>query len=393
MAREYAQIVTAIWRDRDFRVLPAADQRLYLLVVTQPDITAAGTLPLTVARWASLAPDTTPDDVRASLDRLALARFVGMDHTTEELLVRSFVRWDKGWTNSKRRPVILRSAAELVSPVLARMLAEEFRALGLPTDALADALSEGASGGGSDPVPATPFEGGLPTLPEVSAPNSALSTRDYAFSQVDSLSGSPSDAASPTASASDGVVVSKLSGRDPHPSTHTPAASGRDAGRSGSTRTRTAKRAHRLPADWRPTEEHAKRATARGLGLAAQAELFRLHADTHERTAKNWNAAFTMWLTKAPQFDRGNQHQAQPAAAPVPQMGSRDAAREWLLGEHAAGRTSAIERATGLRYERPDLPDDVSGRDAIERWSLEHRQQWITTHHQTIIERLTRTAS
>jgi hypothetical protein len=44
MARDYANIVTAIWRDRDFRALTAADQRMYLLLVTQPDISAAGTL-------------------------------------------------------------------------------------------------------------------------------------------------------------------------------------------------------------------------------------------------------------------------------------------------------------------------------------------------------------
>lgn len=75
---------------------------------------------------------------------------------------------------------------------------------------------------------------------------------------------------------------------------------------------------------------------------------------------------------------------AAPAAPPT-----RDGAREWLLAEHAAGRVAEIERRTGLRYQRPDLPDDVSGRDAIERWLIEHRQQWITAHHQTIIDRLT----
>ena len=54
-----------------------------------------------------------------------------------------------------------------------------------------------------------------------------------------------------------------------------------------------------LPASWTPTPEHAERAKAKGIDLAEQAEAFRLHAETHARRAANWNAAFTMWLTKA----------------------------------------------------------------------------------------------
>lgn len=388
MARDYAQIVTAIWRDRDFRALCAGDQRMYLLVTTQPDITAAGTLPLTMGRWSSLASDTTPDDVRASLERLAAARFVGMDTTTEELLVRSFVRWDKGYGNPKRRPVILRAASEIVSPTLARMLAGEFVALGLPPDALSDALSEAPSEGVAERLPEGGFQEGL----ERSVLRDASSTIDSAFSQVDSLSDGLSDNRSDSASSSDGVVVSNVSSSFPHPSTPVPAASGRDAAERGSNPKRKAKRATALPTSWCPTEEHRKRAAASGLDLDRQVELFRLHAETNGRTAKQWNAAFSMWLTKAPTFDRGSAGPASPV--PLKPIADREAAREWLLGEHREGRVSEIERRTGLRYQRPDLPDDVSGRDQIDRWFLNHRQQWITTHNATIIDRLiTRNAS
>lgn len=31
----------------------------------------------------------------------------------------------------------------------------------------------------------------------------------------------------------------------------------------------------------------------------AEADSFRLHAETHDRHAANWNAAFTTWLKKA----------------------------------------------------------------------------------------------
>jgi hypothetical protein len=55
----------------------------------------------------------------------------------------------------------------------------------------------------------------------------------------------------------------------------------------------------KLPTDWTPNTAHIERASTKYLNLAEQAELFKLHAATHDRHAVNWNAAFTMWLTKA----------------------------------------------------------------------------------------------
>lgn len=132
MARSFARIVTAIWRNKEFRALPEAAQRTYLLLVTQPNISAAGTLPLTARRWAEAASDTTVADINRTLAQLVSGRFIGVDYTTEEVLVRSFVRWDGGYGNSKRRPVIIAAAGELVSPELRRMLGAEFGRLGLP---------------------------------------------------------------------------------------------------------------------------------------------------------------------------------------------------------------------------------------------------------------------
>lgn len=54
-----------------------------------------------------------------------------------------------------------------------------------------------------------------------------------------------------------------------------------------------------LPANWEPTNEHAKRAREKNLNLEDVATDFRLHAETHDRRAANWNSAFTMWLRKA----------------------------------------------------------------------------------------------
>lgn len=132
MSRSFARIITAIWRNTEFRALHSGAQRVYLLLVTQPNISAAGTLPLTVRRWAEMAPDTTVADINRELEALTRGRFIGVDTATEEVLVRSFVRWDGGYGNRKRRPVILAAAEELVSPALRAMLGGEFERLAIP---------------------------------------------------------------------------------------------------------------------------------------------------------------------------------------------------------------------------------------------------------------------
>lgn len=55
----------------------------------------------------------------------------------------------------------------------------------------------------------------------------------------------------------------------------------------------------RMPAGWAPNVSHVARAQELGVDVVAEAESFRLHAETHDRHAANWNAAFTTWLKKA----------------------------------------------------------------------------------------------
>lgn len=55
----------------------------------------------------------------------------------------------------------------------------------------------------------------------------------------------------------------------------------------------------RLPSDWVPTPNHYELAKSRGVDIGTEVEAFRLHAETHDRHAARWNAAFTTWLKKA----------------------------------------------------------------------------------------------
>lgn len=137
MSRSYMNFSTAIWREDDFRSLSAEEQHVLFLIESQPDISAAGTLPLTLRRWAAMFRGGTIEGLRRILAGLQEAGRVVVDEVTEELLLCSFIGDDRGYRNSKRRPVILRAAAEANSPAIRRALVHQFVRFGLPTDALA----------------------------------------------------------------------------------------------------------------------------------------------------------------------------------------------------------------------------------------------------------------
>jgi hypothetical protein len=151
MARSYANVATAMWRDDDFIVLAVDEQYVYFLLISQPDISAAGVLSIALTRWASRSKGMSRDRMLAAVHGLQAHRFVVADFDTDELLVRSFVRWDGGYTNSKRRFAIRDAADQIVSPAIRSALAAEFERLDLPlewipTFSQVDSLSIGHTG-------------------------------------------------------------------------------------------------------------------------------------------------------------------------------------------------------------------------------------------------------
>lgn len=223
MARSYANIITAIWRDPEFRALTADAQRVYLLLATQPNISAVGMLPVTLTRWAAMAADTTPADIQASLDRLTAARFVAVDDVTEELLIRSFVKHDNGYRNSKRLPVIRDAAGEIESQSLRQVLAVELAKLGLPPEWTGELPIE--PDGPPDSPPDRPSDRASQpddTAERVTVTTAPPSVDDAASSQVDSPSDALSDSPSDGISGSERVVVTTGTYVEPQPPTRKP---------------------------------------------------------------------------------------------------------------------------------------------------------------------------
>lgn len=126
MARTYAKLKGSIWREDDWRALPASHQRLYMLLFSQPDISNCGVLPYLPSKWARMASDTTLDDVQMIIGDLQRDRFICVDDDTCELLIRTYVKHDQVAEQPKIRAAAVRQFDGIHSIRVRTALADEY---------------------------------------------------------------------------------------------------------------------------------------------------------------------------------------------------------------------------------------------------------------------------
>lgn len=151
MPRNFGQFTTSIYRDDDFRALTLAQQGAYYLLGLQADVSAAGVLTLALGRWASKAAGLTREGLATELAVLEERGHIAIDHATEELLIVKFAKWDRGWANRLRRPVLIAAVRAIESVHIRDIAVDELRKVALSDaasadekvarDALSDALS------------------------------------------------------------------------------------------------------------------------------------------------------------------------------------------------------------------------------------------------------------
>lgn len=117
MAR-YVRLLRSIWSDPDFLALDAADQRLFMLIISQADMSSAGVVGRMERRWARLARDTTVDEIERSLVRLAADGFVVIDEMTDEVWVRSYIHHDELWKVPNGVKSVVQAIGAVLSPDL-----------------------------------------------------------------------------------------------------------------------------------------------------------------------------------------------------------------------------------------------------------------------------------
>ncbi|SFT31857.1 hypothetical protein [Streptomyces sp. ok210] len=145
MARGHGRILTSIWEDADFLALDESEQRLYMFLISQPNLNHAGLLDLTLRRWSRKARGLTVAELEKRIGTLEAARFVVVDEDTEELLIRSFVRNDGVWRMPKVMGAMVSGALEISSKRLQRALLEEMDRI--PLDELSDDATKLRTGG------------------------------------------------------------------------------------------------------------------------------------------------------------------------------------------------------------------------------------------------------
>jgi len=82
-----------IW-DTDFVDLTMAEQLVYFMLVSSKDLSYCGVAPLLPKRLRLLASDMTERKARAALEGLAAKRYLVLDETTDEALVRTYIKHD-----------------------------------------------------------------------------------------------------------------------------------------------------------------------------------------------------------------------------------------------------------------------------------------------------------
>ena len=140
MTRQFATTATSIWDDEDWWELTGEQQRVYLMLTQQKDITPAGTLPLTLGRWANSTKGCTIDALSQTLRELSDAQYIVIDWRRELILIRSFVRWDRGYNNAKRLSAIQASAKAVGPKLLAGVLAHELNRLSIKHEIKAEPI-------------------------------------------------------------------------------------------------------------------------------------------------------------------------------------------------------------------------------------------------------------
>lgn len=281
MAREFSAVNVAIWSDPDFLALPPAAQHLYLLLWTSPALTYCGAHDWRPGRLAARSSGFTADHITTVGECLSARHFLVIDHETEEVVIRSWARFD-GLMKQPRMAVSYANAySSVASQVLRSVLAHETRKIRdelpqLPCwgdKRVAQILEHPAVSAKDLPTPRDPFGDGftpglalgLPqTLPKVSPSVCTPST--------------PAPATTPYSSTPE----------------RAPDKSGR--------------RAHRLPDGFEPNDTNRRVAEEQGVDLARVLPQFLDHHAAKGSTLVDWHKALNTWIRR---------EKPEPAQAPV----------------------------------------------------------------------------
>lgn len=129
MARDRASIRINMWADDDWRNLTPSAQHLYMVLLSHPTLTYAGVADWRPGRIASLSRSWTANDVLESAEELEQSHFILVDHDSEEVLIRSFVKHDGLMKQPKLAVAMANAYAAVASSGIRQVIAFEVQKL------------------------------------------------------------------------------------------------------------------------------------------------------------------------------------------------------------------------------------------------------------------------
>jgi hypothetical protein len=291
MPRHFSATNIAIWQDADWRALPWPAQHVYKMFWDHPRLSYCGVVDWRPARMLGWGSGWTREDFEALTACLIARHFLIVDEQTEELLIRSWVRWD-GLMKQPRLAVSFANAfAEVGSNTLRGVIVDELAKLrerepenqGWAKQQVLDVLSQPRVWAKSLPTPTDPFGDGFgitlgnvsPTVSDTFGPN-ATSGLGVGFG-------------TPYSSTSTSTFTPEL-----------PATNGQEDDEAAEpSPTKTArKRASALPEDFEPNDTNRRLAADRGLNLDDVIAQWSDHHRAKGSTFKDWHAALNTWIRR-----------------------------------------------------------------------------------------------
>ena len=274
MARDHARVNVTIWGDPNFRRLPPAAQHLYLTLWTSPELTYVGTHDWRPARLTGRAEGWTRADAETAAACLAARHFIVIDEEREEVLIRSWIRWDGLMKQPRMAISCVNAYAAVASDALKAVIVHQLHAererepdLKCWEDPrVQEVLGHPSVDPKAMPTPEDPFGDEV-------APGLGVGLGQTLPKVKGSVSVPPTPSPAPT----------------PNSSTPAPARSRRKPERP-------------LPDDWAPNDNHREQARAERIDLAKETTAFKDHALSVDRRLRDWDAGFRLWLSKANNF-------------------------------------------------------------------------------------------
>lgn len=289
MARDHARVNVTIWGDPAFRRLPPPAQHLYFALWTAPDLSYCGVHDWRPARLSGLADGWTRQAVETAADCLSARHFLVIDHDTEEVLIRSWIRWDGLMKQPRMAISAINAYASVSSATIREVLVHQFLGeqkrnpdLKCWGDArVQEVLSHPSAPPKDLPTPKDPFGDGFG---DGFTPNFGVG-----LGQTQSKvwgSPTPAPAPAPAPYSITPLQTAPVSTSPGHDDSH-----GHEL--------ETVSPQTVFPRSWTPGNRHRAYALENNLDLAHEARMFAEHARANGRTAVDWDAAFMTWLGKA----------------------------------------------------------------------------------------------